>query len=69
MSQSTCGGGPRLIFACSGASDVGEIADRAARKLSREGVGKMYCISCQELSYTERLVDHRSAQSIPFVET
>jgi len=38
-----CGGGPRLIFACSGAADVGEIADRAARKLTRDGVGRMFC--------------------------
>jgi uncharacterized metal-binding protein len=34
-----------IIFACSGASDVGEIADRAARKLSREGTGKMHCMN------------------------
>ena len=34
-----------IIFACSGASDVGEIADRAARALSREGAGKMHCMS------------------------
>jgi len=38
-----CGGGPRLIFACSGAADVGEIADRAARKLTRDGAGRMFC--------------------------
>lgn len=38
-----CGGGPRLIFACSGAADVGEIADKAARQLTREGVGRMFC--------------------------
>lgn len=37
------GGGPRLIFACSGAADVGAIADQAARRLSREGKGRMYC--------------------------
>jgi uncharacterized metal-binding protein len=40
-----CGGAPRLIFACSGAADVGAIADRAARKLSRDGVGKMFCLA------------------------
>jgi uncharacterized metal-binding protein len=34
-----------LIFACSGAADVGELADRAARSLTREGSGKMYCLS------------------------
>ena len=38
-----CGGAPRLIFACSGAADVGEIADRAARKLTRDGAGRMFC--------------------------
>jgi len=42
-SECMCGGVPRLIFACSGASDVGEITDRAARLLTREGVGRMYC--------------------------
>jgi uncharacterized metal-binding protein len=39
----SCSGGPKLIFACSGAADVGEIADKAARKLTKDGVGKMYC--------------------------
>ncbi|HUO98045.1 MAG TPA: putative zinc-binding protein [Rhizomicrobium sp.] len=34
-----------IIFACSGASDVGEIADRAARKLRSEGTGKMHCMT------------------------
>lgn len=38
-----CSGGPKLIFACSGAADVGEIADKAARKLTRDGVGRMFC--------------------------
>ncbi len=32
-----------MIFACSGAADVGEIADKAARKLTRDGVGRMFC--------------------------
>ena len=38
-----CCGGNRLIFSCSGAADVGELADKAARELTREGVGKMFC--------------------------
>ncbi len=33
------------IFACSGAADVGEIAVRAACQLSRESVGKIYCLA------------------------
>lgn len=48
MSEQTscaCGAAPTLIFACSGAADVGEIADRAARRLAREGAGKMYCLA------------------------
>ena len=40
-----CSSGPRLIFACSGAADVGEIADLAARKLNKEGLGKMFCLA------------------------
>jgi len=40
-----CSGGPKLIFACSGAADVGEISDRAARKMTKDGVGKMFCMA------------------------
>ncbi len=48
MSDSTenlCTAAPALIFACSGAADVGAIADKAARKLTAEGKGKMYCLA------------------------
>jgi len=41
----SCCGGAKLIFACSGAADVGEIADRAARKLTQDGQGKMFCLA------------------------
>jgi uncharacterized metal-binding protein len=40
-----CSTAPRLIFSCSGAADVGEIADRASRKLTRNGSGKMFCLA------------------------
>jgi uncharacterized metal-binding protein len=40
-----CGAGPKLIFACSGAADVGAIADQAARKLNKDGTGKMFCMA------------------------
>ncbi len=43
--ENVCKGGPKLIFACSGAADVGEIADRAARKMAKEGAGKMFCLA------------------------
>lgn len=31
------------IYSCSGAADVGELADRAARALARSGAGRMSC--------------------------
>lgn len=40
-----CAGAPKLIFACSGAADVGAVADLAGRKLTKEGAGKMYCLA------------------------
>jgi uncharacterized metal-binding protein len=43
--ENVCSGGPTLIFSCSGAADVGEISDRAARKLSKEGAGAMFCLA------------------------
>mgnify|MGYP000846068216 FL=1 len=45
--ESKCGCGcnakSKLIFACSGAADVGALADQAARKMTRDGAGKMFC--------------------------
>jgi len=43
--SSVCSGGPKLVFACSGAADVGEIADRAARKITKNGSGSMFCLA------------------------
>ena len=40
-----CSGAPKLIFACSGAADVGALADQGARRLTKEGKGKMYCLA------------------------
>ncbi len=39
----SCGGDCKLILACSGAADVGEITDRVARRLVRDGKGKLFC--------------------------
>jgi uncharacterized metal-binding protein len=33
----------KLVFACSGAADVGALADQAARQLAKAGKGKMFC--------------------------
>jgi len=43
--SSCCSAASKLIFSCSGAADLGAIADQAARKLTQEGVGKMFCLA------------------------
>lgn len=40
-----CSGSVRLVFPCSGAADVGAIADQVGRKMTREGIGRMYCLA------------------------
>jgi len=40
-----CKEGVTLVFACSGAADVGKVADEAARKLTVDGAGKMSCLA------------------------
>ncbi|HDQ44082.1 MAG TPA: zinc-binding protein [bacterium] len=40
-----CGGGNRLVYACSGGADVGEIADRVARKLVKTGFARPSCLA------------------------
>ncbi len=34
-----------LLYACSGGANVGEVADRAARQLTDEGEGIMFCLA------------------------
>ena len=43
--QCTCQAAPKLIFPCSGASDVGGLSDRAARQMTLDLAGKMYCLA------------------------
>jgi hypothetical protein len=43
--QCSCGSAPKFIFPCSGASDVGGLSDQAARQMTKEGTGKMYCLA------------------------
>lgn len=45
MSDSNvCKGGKILVYSCSGAADVGELADRTARKIAKNTSAKMYCL-------------------------
>lgn len=41
----SCSGQIRLIYTCSGASDVGELSDRIGRRLRDQGVGAMTCLA------------------------
>jgi uncharacterized metal-binding protein len=34
-----------MILACSGGSNVGQLSNQAAVELTREGVGKMFCLA------------------------
>jgi uncharacterized metal-binding protein len=40
-----CAAAPRLVFACSGASDVGHLTDLAAREMTKRGVAQMFCLA------------------------
>ncbi len=43
--QCSCSSAPKLVFPCSGASDVGGLSDQAARQMTKDGSGKMYCLA------------------------
>ena len=46
MSSCSCGNSNiKLIYACSGASDVGSLSDHAARKMRDEKIGAMSCLA------------------------
>ena len=58
-----CGIAPKLLYACSGAADVGELCDKAARVLAREGVGKMYCLAGVGAGIDVMVANARSASA------
>ena len=45
MGKSRCSGPQTVLFACSGAANVGQIANRAAIELQTEGTGTMLCLA------------------------
>ena len=46
MTKDCCASaGNIMILACSGGSNVGQISNRAAIELTREGFGKMFCLA------------------------
>jgi uncharacterized metal-binding protein len=72
MPETNCGCGcsaaPTLIFPCSGAADVGEISDRVARKLTREGAGKMFCLAGVGAHVDNFLMSTRAAGKILVID-
>ena len=46
MAEECClPGGNIMLLACSGGSNVGQLANHAAVELTQEGFGKMYCLA------------------------
>jgi len=46
MAEDCCSSnGDIMILACSGASNVGQLSNRAAVELTHEGFGKMFCLA------------------------
>lgn len=45
MAENCCSSGTILLYPCSGASDVGELSDRAVRKLWKEGFATKTCLA------------------------
>lgn len=40
-----CSNGVTLLYACSGAANTGLLADQVARKIMKDGCGKMTCLA------------------------
>ncbi len=53
-----------LVLACSGAADVGDISDRAARALTREKAASMCCTAAVAAQVTEIIKKVRTADLI-----
>ena len=60
MSGCACGGN-MYVFSCSGAADVGALSDRIARKLSKDGKKKMYCIAAVGANIPEKIAPLKAA--------
>lgn len=54
----------KLIFACSGASDVGHLTDLAARAVAKDGAGTMYCLAGIGGGIEDMLARTRSAAKL-----
>lgn len=54
----------KLVFACSGAADVGEITDQAARRLMKEKTASMCCSAAVAADIPEIIENTKEADRI-----
>lgn len=54
----------RIILACSGAADVGALADRTARALAKDGKGSLFCLAAVGAKVEGKLKEFMSADEI-----
>lgn len=66
--KSCCGFSVKMIYACSGASDTGEIADRAARRIRNEKAGFMACLVGIGGGIEDQLDKARAASTILVID-
>jgi uncharacterized metal-binding protein len=57
-----------VVYACSGCSDAGELADRIARQLAREGAAQMSCLAGIGGSVKSLVAKARSAERILVID-
>src|SRR5271157_2574661 len=63
MADCSCGSnGIKLIYACSGAANTGYLADSVARKLMKDGTGKMICLAAIGAEFSGYLESAKSAE-------
>lgn len=57
-----------VVYACSGCSDAGELADRIARQLTREGAAQMSCLAGIGGGVKSLVAKARSAERILVID-
>ena len=68
QAKCSCGSAPKVIFSCSGSADVGGIADQAARKLTKDGAGRMSCLAGISGTISGIVVSAQSAAKILVID-
>ena len=57
-----------LVFVCSGAADVGELTDRAARQLRQDGVAAMSCLASVGARDTDIMFNADMAERVLLID-